>query len=391
MPDLVVVGLGPAGRALAHRAARAGLSVAAIDPHPDRPWSPTYAAWADELPAWLGHDTLRATSRRPHAHGTRAHVLDRTYAVFDNVALHRRLELTAVHVIAGTAATPTADSVVLRDGTEIRAHRVIDARGLRPDPALAEQTAFGIVLPSAAAAPAMDGADCWFMDWRRDNGTAPADPPSFLYAVPLGDDTVLLEETCLVGRPGLPLDELRRRLDTRLAGRGVELPANLEVERVRFPVQAPHTRTGIAAFGARAGLVHPGTGYSVAASLSAADDVVAALVAGQDPRNALWPCRARTVRRLREAGLSALLHLDPVRTAEFFDAFFALPAERQRAYLSGRDDVRGTATAMWQLFRTVSPPIRRTLARSGVMPARQRSRDGDDLRGPPHAPGQTGQ
>ncbi|CAM3074974.1 lycopene cyclase family protein [Prescottella defluvii] len=358
------MGLGPAGRALAHRAAAAGLSVVGVDPAPDRPWAPTYAAWVDELPSWLDSSVLRARVSRPRVWATREHTIDRAYAVLDNTELHARLGVD--RVVRGVAAEVGPGVVTLRDGTDIRAARVIDARGLRPGPALAEQTAFGIVLPMSAAAPALGGADCWFMDWRRDNGAAPDEPPSFLYAVPLGDDTVLLEETCLVGRPGLPLDELRRRLDTRLRNRGVEPPADNPVERVRFPVEAPRSRAVVATFGARAGLIHPGTGYSVATSLSAVDDVVGLLASGGDPGKALWPLQARTVRTLREVGLRALLHLDPASTAEFFDAFFALPVERQRSYLSGRGDVRGTASTMWQLFRTVPPPIRRTLAAAGV-------------------------
>ncbi|RVW03362.1 lycopene cyclase family protein [Rhodococcus spongiicola] len=254
----------------------------------------------------------------------------------------------------------------LRDGSEILAAQVVDARGLRPDPTLAEQTAFGLVLPTAAADPALGSASCWFMDWRRDNGTAPGDPPSFLYAVPLSDDAVLVEETCLVGRPGLPVDELRRRLDTRLANRGVDPAANLRVERVRFPVQAERSRSEGFAFGARAGLTHPATGYSVAASLEAVDDVVRALVSGRDPAKALWPWNAGLVHSLREVGLSALLQLDPAHAARFFDAFFALPVERQRAYLSRRTDASGTMRTMWELFRTSDPAIRRTLVRAGV-------------------------
>ncbi len=320
----------------------------------------------DELPHWLGPGVLRATVRRPHVWTTRPRIVDRKYAILDNAALHRRLDLADARVVPGVAGTVTAGTVVMRDGTEIRAHRVIDARGVRPDPTLAEQTAFGLVLPAAAAAPAMGDAAGWFMDWRRDNDTAPGDPPSFLYAVPLSDDTVLLEETCLVDRPGLPLDELRRRLDARLLARGVEPPANLEVERVRFPVQAPRPSGPVDAFGARAGLIHPGTGYSVAASLTAVDDVVAALAAGRDPGKALWPPRARLVRSLRDVGLSALLQLEPSRTAEFFDAFFSLPIERQRAYLSGRTDAAGTMRTMWELFRAGPPPIRRTLVRAGI-------------------------
>ncbi len=174
----------------------------AVDPHPDRPWLPTYAAWVDELPGWLGVAVLRSTVGRPQAWGTRRHVLDRAYGVLDNAKLHHALDISSAHVIRGFVGAVSPGVVTLRDGADIRARRVVDARGLRPDPAFAEQTAFGIVLPAAAAKPALDGADCWFMDWRTDNGTTPADSPSFLYAVPLSDDTVLLEETCLVGRPG---------------------------------------------------------------------------------------------------------------------------------------------------------------------------------------------
>ncbi|RVW03359.1 lycopene cyclase family protein [Rhodococcus spongiicola] len=364
--DVAVVGLGPAGRALAHRSARAGLKVVGVDPNPDRPWASTYAAWVDELPGWLGSDVLRTTAPDPRVWAGCERIVDRPYCVLDNSALHRRLDLDGVRVIRGVATEISSGAAELRDGSEIRAARVVDARGLRPDPTLAEQTAFGLVLPAAAADPALGGASCWFMDWRRDNGTAPGDPPSFLYAVPLSDDTVLVEETCLVGRPGLPVNELRGRLDARLGNRGVDPAANLGVERVRFPVQAERSRSDGFAFGARAGLIHPATGYSVAASLGAVDDVVQALVSGQDPAKALWPWDARLVQSLREVGLAALLQLEPAHTAEFFDAFFALPIERQRAYLSRRTDAAGTMRTMWELFRTAARPIRRTLVRVGV-------------------------
>ncbi|RDI21875.1 lycopene beta-cyclase [Rhodococcus sp. AG1013] len=359
-----MVGLGPAGRALAHRAAAAGLRVVGVDPTPDRPWTPTYAAWVDELPSWLDSSVLRARVSRPRVWTTRERSLDRAYAVLDNSALHARLGFD--RVVRGVAAEIGPGTVTLRDGTQIRAARVIDSRGLRPDPALAEQTAFGIVVSEEVAAPAMAGADGWFMDWRRDNGTAPDDPASFLYAVPLGADRVLLEETCLVGRPGLPPDSLRTRLATRLRNRGVELPAAAPAERVRFPVEAPRGGSAVAAFGARAGLIHPGTGYSVAASLCAVDEVVTALTTGRDPTKALWPLPTRAVRTLREVGLRALLSLDPACTAAFFEAFFALPVDRQRAYLSGRDQPAAIAAAMWEIFRQAPPPIRRTLAAAGV-------------------------
>ena len=84
------------------------------------------------------------------------------------------------------------------------------------------------------------------MDWRPDHG----EPgwPTFLYAVPLGGGAVLLEETSLARRPGLPLPVLRRRLHARLARHGITAPADARVERVRFPVDRPrHARPACSA------------------------------------------------------------------------------------------------------------------------------------------------
>jgi hypothetical protein len=47
--------------------------------------------------------------------------------------------------------------------------------------------------------------------------------PSFLYAMPLANGRVFLEETCLVARPGLPFAVLKRRLERRMAAMGLKL------------------------------------------------------------------------------------------------------------------------------------------------------------------------
>ena len=47
--------------------------------------------------------------------------------------------------------------------------------------------------------------------------------PSFLYAMPLPDGRVFLEETCLVAKPALPFATLKRRLERRLASMNVEV------------------------------------------------------------------------------------------------------------------------------------------------------------------------
>ncbi len=373
--DVVVVGLGPAGRALAHRCVGAGLRVAAVDPQPRTPWAATYGAWADELPGWLPRHVIAALVEHPAVHtGAALRRIDRAYTVLDNARLHAALDVAGARVITARAHRLTRFSAVLDDGTVLAARTVVDARGLRRGPARPEQTAYGVVVDRARAHRLLDGERALFMDWRPDYAARAAatsgEPGSFLYAVPVGDGRVLLEETCLTGLPPLAISVLRARLEARLAAHGLRLTGREPVERVRFAMSTgplfPESPGGPVLFGSAGGLMHPATGYSVAASLSAADGVVDALARGRDPSRALWPWSARTVRHLREIGLTALSILEPAQTAGFFDAFFALPAARQRAYLSGRTDVTGTAAAMWSLFRAVDPGTRRALARAGV-------------------------
>ncbi|MFC8045759.1 lycopene cyclase family protein [Nocardia sp. NPDC057353] len=348
--DVVVCGQGPAGRALAHRCLAHGLSVAVVDPAPRRRWRATYAVWADELPGWLDPAVIAATVPEPVAYGRTGHRLPRAYAVLDTGRLQDALEPAGAEVFTERAVRCEPHAVTLASGATVRGARVIDARGLRRDPARAEQTAHGVLVPADRVA----GTETLFMDWRRDNGADPAAPPSFLYAVPLGADTVLLEETCLAGRPALDDAELRRRLRHRLAARGIPLTGDEEVERVRFPVQGG--RPGPGRFGAAGGLLHPATGYSVAASLAAADLVATG--------GTLWTPRARAVAALRAAGLRALLALPPERVPDFFDAFFTLPPRYQRAYLSGRDDLPGVLAAMARLFPQLPRRTRVTVARA---------------------------
>ncbi|WP_227982048.1 lycopene cyclase family protein [Nocardia spumae] len=345
--DLIVCGLGPAGRALAHRAARLGLAVTAIDPHPGRRWQATYAAWADDLPDWLAPQVVAATVPHPRARGTRWFTLPRAYDVFDTAALQDSLDLSGVRVLADrVTGIERPGRVLLASGTTLTGGRVVDARGLARAPRRAEQTAYGIVVHDDGDPPAV------FMDWCRDNGATADEIPSFLYTIPLGGGRILYEETCLAGRPALSPEHLRRRLAYRLRCRGIEFGTVEAVERVRFPLEGGRPRDN--AFGAAGALLHPATGYSLAATLSAADSVARG--------RSLWSPSARLVHILRTAGLRALLALPPHEIPVFFDTFFALPPARQRAYLSGRSDLRGTVVAMSALFRELPWPLRRVLA-----------------------------
>ena len=213
------------------------------------------------------------------------------------------------------------------------------------------------------------------MDWRPDHGEA--GPPTFLYAVPLGGDAVLLEETSLAARPGLPMPVLRRRLTARLARHGID-PADATDERVLFRLDTPRHRTpGVLGFGAAAPLVHPASGFSLSAALRLAPAVAHALATrlpdGADPalaaaRAVLWPPAARTVHRLRRIGLESLLRMPAEQVPEFFEVFFALPDRHRWCYLTGRDDLRGHLGAMGAVFAAAGWPLRARLVGPALLP-----------------------
>jgi lycopene beta-cyclase len=253
------------------------------------------------------------------------------------------------------------------------------ARSLDPTPsrrAAAAQTAYGLVISDDAAAPLVKPGDALFMDWRPDHGETGW--PTFLYAVPLGGGRVLVEETSLARRPGLPLSTLRRRLDARLAHHGVLPPKDARCEKVSFRVDHPrHRGPGVLGFGAAAPLIHPATGFSLAASLRLAPQVAAALAEHlpDDPgralaaaREAVWPRDARMVHHVRRIGLESLLRMPPADVPGFFEKFFELPESHRWAYLTGRENIRGTAAAMNSLFWASGGRLRRHLVSSAFVP-----------------------
>ncbi|MFC4947620.1 lycopene cyclase family protein [Pseudonocardia sp. GCM10023141] len=378
--DVLVVGGGPAGRALAGACAGRGLATSLVDPAPDAPWRATYGSWATELPATLPASVIAAVARGA-AVALTAWDLDRDYAVLDVAALRRHLDagLADVDVRAGRVVGRSGpDSVRLADGGEIRARLLVDAGGsrrpLRPGgtPGVAaQQSAYGLVVDEVVAAPLVEPGSALFMDWRPDHGEP--GPPTFLYAVPLGGGAVLLEETSLARRPALPMPVLRRRLLARLAAHGITPAPDARAERVLFPVDQPrhHTR-GVLGFGAAAPLVHPATGFSVATALTAAPAVAAALAGPGDALAAaqavLWPASAQAVHRIRRVGLEALLRMPPEQVPAFFETFLGLPARHRWAYLDGRTDLAGTLAAMGALFGRADNRLRLRLVGPAVLP-----------------------
>ncbi|ONM50749.1 lycopene cyclase family protein [Nocardia donostiensis] len=352
--DVCVVGLGPAGRALAHRAMVAGLSVAAVDPRPDRLWPPTFSCWVDELPEWLPAEVIASRIPAPTVWTKTRHRIERPYCVLSKPGLHAALALDDATVHAGRATRVDAHTVELADGTRISAGVVVDARGLPTLGARRAASAHGIFVDAETAAPMVAEGEGLLLDWRPENGAGPGEPPSFLYAVPLGDGTVIFEETSLGLRGGMPQHELRKRTLNRLAAHGIRLTGTEPSEAAHYPLDQPPPRKGtgrVVPFGSRGGMMHPATGYSVADSLALADTAIAAIQSGADPVEALWPWRARLVYWMRMRGLFGLGRLTTEQSIAMFDAFFSASPRGQRALLSAHDDYAALGVV---LFNTVA-------------------------------------
>jgi lycopene beta-cyclase len=384
MLDLLVVGAGPSGAALAHAAARQGLATALLDPRPEKVWTRTYALWADEIPEDLPLAAIATCSRQARIIARREHVLDRGYAVLDNVALWRHLRRPAVTVLTGRAREVTHDTrgaTVSGSGFDpVRARIVVDATGAcralcggrRRHPTI--QSAHGVILPATEVTSVAAVDHPLVMDWRPvDRGA----PPSFLYAVPVSADRMLLEETCLAARPGLSPAVLRARLVRRLSAHGVSIERSSAIERVWFPVDDPPERGGsVLGYGSGFGLTHPATGFGVADSLRWAGPVAAALAGADDPgeavrraRRVLWSRSARVTRWLRRRGLAAISAPALSDTRALFEAFCGLATAEQRSYTSQRDSVIGISRAMYDLISEAPTGLKPRLAFASFGPS----------------------
>jgi lycopene beta-cyclase len=198
-------------------------------------------------------------------------------------------------------------------------------------------------------------------------------PPTFLYALPLPDGRVFLEETSLVAAPALPMAALEARLAARLAARGIRIRAVHATERCGIPMNAPlplRDQRGLA-FGAAGGLVHPASGYSVSTAFQLAPSFAATLAANVDhgPTAAaaaawdeLWPTDRVRARHLHLVGSAALSRMAPAELRAFFTSFFSLPIDVWSRFLASNPGATEVAGTMLHLFRVSPPGVRWSLA-----------------------------
>mmetsp|Transcript_31957 Transcript_31957/g.68042 ORF Transcript_31957/g.68042 Transcript_31957/m.68042 type:complete len:282 (-) Transcript_31957:65-910(-) len=189
-----------------------------------------------------------------------------------------------------------------------------------------------------------------------DRRRAVAEPPTFMYAMPLGEvegggQRVFFEETSLVARPGaISIDECKARCMARLEHLGVKIkPGSIHDEErccipMGGPLPDPNQRT--VAFGGAAAMVHPSTGYHLcrmmAGAASLARSLDTSLLNGLDPGqtaaaayDAVWSSETQAQRDFAVFGGEFLMSLDIEGLRSFFKSFFALPEPLWAGFLAG--------------------------------------------------------
>ncbi|MCS5704645.1 lycopene cyclase family protein [Synechococcus sp. FGCU-3] len=396
--DVLVVGGGPAALCIAAAMASEGLRVVLLAPHdPRAPWPNTYGIWGDEVDALglahlLAHRWSNTVSyfgagdpdpshpaNQPTAH-------HRDYGLFDKLKLQEHwltcCDAHGVQLLQGTAQQLRVESghaqaigdvsvVTAVDGSEHYARLVVDATGhapllvRRPDEGpVAGQAAYGIV--GRFSIPPVETAQFVLMDYRSDHLTPSQrqEPPTFLYAMDLGEGRFFVEETSLALAPPVPYDTLKARLLQRLAHRGIDV---LEVEHEEFclfpmNLPLPDLKQPVLGFGGAASMVHPASGYMVGSLLRRAPGVAAAVKqamveASASPAAladsgwlALWSLPLRRKHALYQFGLEKLMRFPEGQLRAFFATFFALPGALWYGFLANTLTVPELVGAMVQLF-----------------------------------------
>ena len=415
---VVVLGGGPAALCIAAALAEQGLAVALLAPHDARaPWPNTYGIWGEEVDALgLGHllehrwsNTLSyfgSGAADPADPANQATQHRRDYGLFNRSALQGQwLEACArggVAILQGQATgfelEPACGGggssgeensgccmTVLRcaDGSRLRTRLLVDATGhqpvfvQRPDAGpVAGQAAYGIT--GRFSAPPVEAGQFVLMDYRCDHLSAAerAEPPTFLYAMDLGEGRFFVEETSLALAPPVPYATLKQRLERRLAHRGV---AVLEVEHEEFclfpmNLPLPDLQQPVLGFGGAASMVHPASGYMVGSLLRRAPAVAAAVAAllraepqagsarlAQAGWQALWPLELRRKHALYQFGLEKLMRYPEPQLRAHFATFFSLPNEQWYGFLANTATVPELLAAMVRLFATAPWSVKAAL------------------------------
>lgn len=396
--DVLVVGAGPAGLALAAALCDAGLRVEGVTPtSPTTPWRNTYGIWEDELPspAFVSMLSHRWNDCIAYAGGQTLR-LERTYGLIDNHRLQTHL-LERCHCggmrwhtqparwVEHTAAHA---EVTLEDGSLVQARLVVDASGHTPvfvkrplAPQIAYQAAYGVV--GTFTRPPVRPGQLVLMDYRSDHLSTEerrTEPPTFLYAMDLGSDRYFVEETSLAHAPAVPFEILKARLHRRLAHQGCAVAEVTHEEYCLFPMNmpVPYLDQPVLGYGGAGSMVHPASGYQVGAALRLATPLAQILAQALAARNAspqrvaragwetLWSQERLRKHQLYLFGLQTLLSLNEAQLQQFFARFFRLSVRLWSGYLSNTLTTAEVMQTMGRIFLAAPMQLRRALIREAV-------------------------
>ena len=394
---MLVLGGGPAALCVASELYQRGVVVEGIATEPvDAPWPNTYGIWVDELNAldlehliehrWSDTVSYFGSGGSEAADQPLVHGID--YGLFDRSALQRywlkradgvlwhqdsaeRVEAGAEHTLVSCAS-----------GEVRKARLVIDASGAssphirRPDQGpVAGQAAYGLV-GRFSEAPISSGRFV-LMDYRSNHLSEKQclEPPTFLYAMDLGDGVFFVEETSLALAPGVAYSVLQQRLKQRLEHRGVQITEVLHEEFCLFPMNLPlpDRNQPLLAFGGSASMVHPASGYMVGSLLRRGPGLAEALAAAlADPSlgsvdlarrgwQALWPMELVLRHQLYQFGLGRLMGFNEQLLRRHFATFFSLPREDWFGFLTNTLPLPRLMGVMLRLFALSPWELRRGL------------------------------
>lgn len=408
MFDALVIGSGPAGLAIAAALCDEGLNVAGLAPVPPPvEWSNTYGIWCDELePMNLTHLLSHRWQNSVAYAAQQTIALGRDYGLFDNTKLQNyflercdRGNMTW-HQGSAAAVEHLADRscVTTAAGATLSARIVIDASGHKPsllkrpkcdrpvlrhptqrqDNRIAYQAAYGVV--GRFSSPPIESQQFVLMDYRAEH-LSPDErkaPPTFLYAMDLGNDVFFVEETSLAHSPAVTFEVLQQRLEQRLAFRGVQIKEVQHVEYCLFPMNLPlpSLKQAVMGFGGAASMVHPASGYMVGALLRRAPGVAKAIAHAVEhsndppasiatlPWQTLWSSDEMRKRALYLFGLENLMRFDEQTLQNFFASFFRLPRSQWSAFLANTLSTPEMLQTMMNLFGYTTNDVRWNLMRS---------------------------
>eukprot|EP00670_Eutreptiella_braarudii_P003578 CAMPEP_0174300218 /NCGR_PEP_ID=MMETSP0809-20121228/58339_1 /TAXON_ID=73025 ORGANISM="Eutreptiella gymnastica-like, Strain CCMP1594" /NCGR_SAMPLE_ID=MMETSP0809 /ASSEMBLY_ACC=CAM_ASM_000658 /LENGTH=719 /DNA_ID=CAMNT_0015405765 /DNA_START=78 /DNA_END=2237 /DNA_ORIENTATION=+ len=175
----------------------------------------------------------------------------------------------------------------------------------------------------------------WTDDHLGDNKKAYDKTPTFLYAMPTDETHIFVEDTSLVARPTVTMEDLKARLEMRMKQKGIKIKKVNDVEKSVIPLGGPLPLIGhrTIGYGASNNLVHPATGYMVNRAIAEAPELAEAIARalrdGQSIEdataaawNVLWPSGKLRTRDFHVFAMEMLADMDTELIREFFGTFF---------------------------------------------------------------------